>query len=88
MAEEQMWIAGEWCAASNGATSEVLNPASGEVIATVPKATTEDVDRCVAASKAAFAHADWKDMDPAQRGRVLNKMAAVTYAKAKELAVL
>ena len=27
-------------------------------------------------------------MDPAQRGRILNKMAAVTYAKAKELAVV
>lgn len=54
MAEEQMWIAGEWCAASNGETSDVLNPATGEVIATVPRATLEDVDRCVAASGAAF----------------------------------
>ncbi|MCH1537672.1 MAG: aldehyde dehydrogenase family protein, partial [Candidatus Poseidonia sp.] len=88
MAEEKMWIAGEWCASSDGATSEALNPANGEVLATVPKATVEDVNRCVDASRAAFESRDWKSMDPAQRGRILNKMAAVTYAKAKELAAL
>ena len=88
MAEEKMWIAGEWCASSDGATSEALNPANGKVLATVPKATVEDVNRCVDASRAAFESRDWKSMDPAQRGRILNKMAAVTYAKAKELAAL
>ena len=54
MADEQMWIAGEWCAAENGATSEALNPATGEVMATVPKATVGDVHRCVASSRDAF----------------------------------
>ena len=88
MAEEQMWIGGEWCAAENGDTSDVLNPATGEVMATVPKATAGDVNRCVETSRTAFNNADWKSMDPAQRGRILNKMAAVTYAKAKELAVV
>ena len=88
MAEEQMWIGGEWCVAENGETSDVLNPATGEVMASVPRATEGDVHRCVEASRAALANADWKSMDPAQRGRILNKMAAATYAKAKELAVI
>ena len=88
MADEQMWIAGEWVASANGETSEVINPATGEVLATVPRATVKDVNRCVEASRSAFEHADWRAMDPAQRGRILNKMAAVTYAKAKELAVI
>jgi aldehyde dehydrogenase (NAD+) len=88
MGEEQMWIGGEWCASSTGETSDVLNPATGDLIATVPRASTEDVERCVTSSRAAFENPDWKAMDPAQRGRILNKMAAVTYAKAKELAVL
>ncbi len=83
-----MWIAGEWCAASTGETSDVINPATGEIMATVPRASMEDLERSVASSRAAFEHPDWKAMDPAQRGRILNKMAAVTYAKAKELAVL
>ena len=88
MAEERMWIDGEWCAAENGETSEAMNPATGEVMAAVPKATVGDVDRCVEASRRALQGAEWKKMDPAQRGRVLNKMAAVTYEKAKELAVV
>ncbi|MBR69370.1 MAG: aldehyde dehydrogenase, partial [Euryarchaeota archaeon] len=53
MADEEMWIAGDWCASSNGETSDVLNPATGEVIATVPRATVDDVNRCVDASRAA-----------------------------------
>ena len=88
MADEEMWIDGAWCAASNGETSEVLNPATGEAIATVPRATVDDVNRCVDASRAAFVNPAWRAMDPAQRGRILNKMAGVTYAKAKELAAL
>ena len=67
MADEQMWIAGEWCLAEGGETSDVLNPATGEVMAKVPRATVGDVDRCVAASRAAFKHADWSAMDPAHR---------------------
>ena len=88
MAEEQMSIAGEWCNSEDGATADVLNPASGEVIATVPKATIADVNRCVDASRAAFNSKDWSLMDPAQRGRILQKMAAATYANAKSLAAL
>ena len=83
-----MWIAGEWCDAESGDVGEVINPATGEVIATTPKATLGDVDRCVAASREAFNSKEWKLMDPAQRGRILNKMAAATYANAKALAVI
>ena len=88
MSAEQMWIAGEWCDAEDGATADILNPATSEVMATTPKATLNDVNRCVDASRAAFNDASWKSMDPAQRGRILNKMAQATYANAKTLAAL
>ena len=88
MASEQMLIAGEWCDAEDGATADVLNPATGEVIATTPKATINDVERCVSASREALNSKDWAAMDPAQRGRILQKMAAATYANAKSLAAL
>ena len=88
MSAEQMSIAGEWCDAEDGGTADILNPATGEVMATTPKATLGDVNRTVEASRAAFNDSTWKNMDPAQRGRILNKMAQATYAKAKELAVL
>ena len=83
-----MWIGGAWTGASDGATGEVLDPSSGEVIAKVPKATLADVDAAVAASRAAFEDRSWAAMDPAQRGRILQKMAAVTYAEAKNLATI
>lgn len=83
-----MWIGGAWTGASDGATGEVLDPSSGEVIAKVPKATLADVDAAVAASRAAFEDRSWGAMDPAQRGRILQKMAAVTYAEAKNLATI
>ena len=66
--------------------SDVINPANGTIIATVPRATVSDVETCVSASRAAFKDKSWKNMDPAQRGRILNKMAAATYGAAKELA--
>jgi len=78
-----MWVAGEWCDAEDGATADVINPATGEVMATTPKATIADVNRCVEASRTALNDASWKAMDPAQRGRILNKMAQATYANAK-----
>lgn len=81
-----MYIAGEWVNSSDNNFSDAINPATGEVIAKIPKATTQDVERCLAASKSAFNDSAWKNIDPAQRGRILNKMAAATYQAAKELA--
>ncbi|MGB2032211.1 MAG: aldehyde dehydrogenase family protein, partial [Candidatus Poseidoniaceae archaeon] len=88
MDEKQMYIDGQWCASSDNNTHNVLNPATGETIATTPKATIDDVNRCVAASKAAFADKSWSAMDPAERGRMLNRMAQATYANAKALAAI
>ena len=86
MTEQQMYIAGEWINSSDNNFSDAINPATGEVIAKIPKATTQDVERCLAASKSAFNDSAWKNIDPAQRGRILNKMAAATYQAAKDLA--
>ncbi|GIQ97828.1 MAG: betaine-aldehyde dehydrogenase [Candidatus Poseidoniales archaeon] len=86
MGAEKMYLAGEWTDSENGEFSDAINPATGEVLATVPKATMNDVNRCVDASRAAFNSTEWKNIDPAQRGRILNKMAAATYAAAKDLA--
>jgi aldehyde dehydrogenase (NAD+) len=86
MSAQQMSIEGKWVDAENSETSDVINPATGQIIATVPKATIADVERCIEASRKAFLESSWKNIDPAQRGRILNKMAAATYGAAKELA--
>ena len=88
MNDELMYISGGWQSSSNGEISEVTNPATSEVIATIPMASPEDVEQCIAASRAAFQSKEWALMDPAERGRMLNRMAKATYGQAKQLAAI
>ncbi len=53
-APRRMWIDGEWVEAVSGATLEVRDPATDEVIAQVPAADARDVQRAVAAARRAF----------------------------------
>ncbi|HEX5938480.1 MAG TPA: gamma-aminobutyraldehyde dehydrogenase [Actinomycetota bacterium] len=70
----QMFINGEWVNSSDGQTRDVIDPATGEVIASVQEGTKEDADRAVAAAKAAF-EGDWYDSTPKDRQLALLKMA-------------
>ena len=64
----------------------VLNPATEEPIAELPEATPEDADRAVAAAKAAFPA--WRAVTPADRGRLLRRVATLVEENAEELALL
>ena len=55
-----LFINGEWVPGSTGETFETIDPATGEVIGTVPRGTAEDIDRAVKAAKAALP--DWSAM--------------------------
>ncbi len=83
-----MLLDGEWCSADSGEVTEVYNPADGSVLCRVPRAGEVDVERAVSASQQALVSKEWALMDPAQRGRILQKMAAATYAASKDLAKL
>ena len=50
----QNFVGGEWVDATGGETMEVLNPATGETIAEVPRSSAADVDRAVQAAKRAL----------------------------------
>ena len=78
------FIAGEWTDAASGETMEVLNPATEEVIADVPSCGVEDVDRAVAAAKAALP--EWLETTPAERAELLLKLADLLDEHAEELA--
>jgi aldehyde dehydrogenase (NAD+) len=80
-----MLLAGEW--KTTAQSDPVLDPATGQTIAHVPRGTRDDVDAAVAASRAAFESKEWKGMDPAQRARILQKLAALTNLHAKDLAL-
>jgi betaine-aldehyde dehydrogenase/aminobutyraldehyde dehydrogenase len=65
-------------------TTDVLNPATGETIATVPAASVEEVDAVVERAKAAFV--EWSDATPGERAELLLKLADVLDDNAEELA--
>ncbi|KAA1004087.1 aldehyde dehydrogenase family protein [Paraburkholderia panacisoli] len=65
---------------------DVFNPATGEKVAAVARGDARDVDLAVAASKRALP--SWRDVRPAERGRVLTRMAALIRAHAGELGEL
>src|SRR5438046_8049561 len=79
-------IGGEWGDSASGETMEVLNPATGETIAEVPRCGAEDVDRAVEAAKAALP--EWLDSTPKDRSELLHKLADVLEENAEELARL
>jgi betaine-aldehyde dehydrogenase len=80
----QMFIGGEWVDAGTGETQPILNPATGEVIAEVPNATAEDVQRAVQAAKTAFRDT-WFDSTPSERQRALLKLADLVEEHGEEL---
>ena len=70
----RMLIDGAFVGALSGKTFPVYNPATGEVIAYVPEAEAEDVNRAVMAARRAFDEGPWPRMSPSERGRMLWKI--------------
>lgn len=85
---DRMFIDGQWQDASNGETFAVYDPASAEVIARVPLATSADVDRAVRAARKALASRDWAGLVPAARERILLRLADLIEANSDELSRL
>lgn len=83
---QPMLLDGKWT--TRDATEAVHDPATGQVIAQVPKGTRDDVDAAVTASRTAFESKEWRGMDPAQRGRILNRLAQLTGSHTADLALI
>jgi betaine-aldehyde dehydrogenase len=84
----QMYINGEWVDSKSSKTFPVYEPATEDVIAQVPDAGPEDVDRAVAAAKAAFDDGPWGSTTAQERGRVLFRLAEKIRQNAAHLAEL
>ena len=82
----QMYINGEWVDSASNQTFAIIDPATEEVMAQVPYANAEDVDRAVAAAKAAFETGPWASTTPQERGRVLFRLAEKIRQNAAKLA--
>jgi acyl-CoA reductase-like NAD-dependent aldehyde dehydrogenase len=79
-------IGGKWVSSASGETMDILNPATGQVVARVPKCGAEDVDACVKASAAAFP--GWAAKTMGERSKVLLKLSQLIMANQEALAKL
>ncbi len=85
--QHRMLIDGRFVLAASGKTFPVYNPATGEVVAQVPEAETEDVDRAVIAARRAFDEGPWtRKMSNSERGQLLWKFADLLQANLEEFA--
>ncbi|KAH7629719.1 aldehyde dehydrogenase domain-containing protein [Sordaria sp. MPI-SDFR-AT-0083] len=84
--QPRLLINGEFVEASDKATFNVVNPATGEISCKVPEATEDDTNKAVAAAKAA--QAGWAALDPTKRGACLKKLAALIRENNSTLAHL
>src|SRR5215208_7231406 len=86
VSQHKNFVGGKWVDAVDGGTMEVLNPATGETIAEVPRGTQADVDRAVEAAKDALP--EWLETTPGERAEALLKLADALEENADELAQL
>ena len=84
----RMLVAGEWKDSSNGSKISLLDPSNAEVIAEVPRGTKADARVAVESAKTALASPEWRDIDPAKRGRILTKLTGLLRENSDELARL
>jgi len=80
----EMLIGGEWRQAAAHEEIEVVNPASEDVVDSVPSGAPEDVELAVATAKRAFG--EWSRTDVEKRAAILSKAADLIHEHAKELA--
>jgi len=83
----EMFIDGATTGAASGRTYESVDPYTGEPWARVPDAGAADVDRAVAAARAAF-EGPWSELTPTQRGKLLRRLGDLIAANAPRLAEL
>jgi betaine-aldehyde dehydrogenase/aminobutyraldehyde dehydrogenase len=83
VARSKNYVGGEWVEQLGEGTIEVVNPATGEIIAETPAGSEADVDRAVQAAESAFP--TWADTLPRDRARALLRIADVIDANRDEL---
>jgi phenylacetaldehyde dehydrogenase len=81
-------IDGKFEQAASGKTFDTLNPASGEVLASIAEGDAHDIDRAVQSARRAFDDGPWSRMTASERGRILHRIGDLIIEHADELAEL
>ncbi|MEM6415965.1 MAG: aldehyde dehydrogenase, partial [Pseudomonadota bacterium] len=86
--ETRLFIDGEYKDAQSQDRFETLNPANGDVIASVVSGDASDIDEAVASSRRAFRSGVWSRIEPRERASILQRFADLVQAQAETLAIL
>ncbi|HEU4843164.1 MAG TPA: NADP-dependent succinate-semialdehyde dehydrogenase [Burkholderiaceae bacterium] len=83
---QQCFINGEWCDADNGATADVVNPATGQVVGTIPHMGAAETARAIEAANNAWPA--WRKKSAKERAAVLRKWHDLMLENADDLALI
>ncbi len=72
---QELFIGGRWEKPTGDDVIEVVSPSTGEVVATVPDPTGEDLDKAVLAARRAFDEGPWPRMEPSERAAAIHRIA-------------
>ena len=79
----EIFVGGQWVPSAGNDVITVINPATEEPIATIPRGSAEDVDRAAHAAAAAFAA--WSQTPVAERAAIFNRLARLTESRTDEI---
>ncbi|MGW5942857.1 aldehyde dehydrogenase [Streptomyces celluloflavus] len=85
---DKLLVGGVWTAPATPDVLSVRSPHDQSLVGVVPEASVADVDRAVAAARAAFDHGPWPRLAPEERRRVVARFNELHSARADELAAL
>ncbi|MFI0356020.1 aldehyde dehydrogenase [Actinomadura sp. 9N407] len=86
LAWDELYIGGTWVPSTRSGRIEVENPATEEIIGSVPDGTAADMRRAVDAARDAFDTGPWPRMEPAERADLIDALAAALTRRAARLA--
>ena len=81
-----LYVDAEWTEASSGSRRDVIDPATGEVIASVAQASAEDAYRAISAARNAFDHGPWPRLASSERAAHLRRLVSALNEHAEEIA--
>ena len=88
VAPQSLWISGQAVAAQSGQTLDVISPIDGQRLTTMAAGAAPDMDAAVQSARASFNRGVWSRMAPAERKRIMHRIADAIESHHAELAVL
>src|ERR1700730_7169891 len=85
---QPLFIGGKWLDSESGKTFPAINPATGGTLCQVAQRAKADIELAVEEDRKAMGSIPWKNMDAADRGRLLAKLADAIEKEAPDLAAL